>query len=1276
MSAPEQAISQKLFHLKVMPMSSERHDQSILLQPLDSASYDRGQVAFAKTLSILLIAGPIVMAAILLAAGEPDRLRGTIPFAVFGMVGLVLLRRGTARLAFQILVYGIWACAVNALFWSHGLTGTTFGGLVIVLAFAGWLAGPTAAIILTAATPPLLFLLAHLEVTGWPIAIGAVVTPYQRAMVYSITALAGGALGYFGAASLRERLTRLLQSERDLSARLAELQQSEQKFSTVLNMVPDGIVVTRRSDAVYTEMNAASERLLGYPRDRVLGHSARELGIWADPVERATLLSRLESHGAVDNFPARFVRADGQTIEVLVSAVQHEISGEPCIVWSWSDIRELRAAEREAQFRQRVESLLLVISSRFLNAGEAEVDAIILDTLREIGEFAEADRCFVMLLDAQAQQYSVAHEWCADGIEPKRARRQNIPITLAGSMWGHLARNEVAYVAVADLPIGSATSAMLEAYGIKSSFAVPMVSGGHLVGCLGFDAVRQERRWADELIVLMRVAADILGGVLARRRAAAALRASEDKFAKAFRSSPMFISISTLAEGRYIEINDVFERMLGHTRAELIGRTSREIGLWKNPQDRQRAIDALVENGHIGGLEAELCKKSGELLICEIWAEPIEIEGKPCVIWVTNDITARKRAEVALKRESHRYEVLLHNSSDGVHILDADGNVLEVSDSFCEMLGYSREELLGANASLWDAKWSRQELKQKIAEQIAQEGNPEFETMHRHRDGSIIEVEVTTQRLELDGNLMLFNSARNITERKRAAQALRESETRLSTIFQASPIGISVSRLSDGKILDVNDAALRIHGYTRDEAIGRRVSDLGVYANPVQRQELVAQLREQGSVDRFPVDYRRKNGKDGVLEMSARVIELQNEQCAMMMMVDISERKRLQAVHLQAQKLESLGTLTGGIAHDFNNILSAIQGNADLAAEDAGRDHPATQSIEEIRKASARASELVRRIMAFGRPSEVQHKQVNLSAVIDEVLKLLRSTLPAGISLRKDFADDTPQVLADAGQIHEVIVNLTTNAAYAIGPRAGSIKYRLGLAHVGAKRASSVPGLKEGDYARLTVTDSGCGMDAATIGRIFDAFYTTKPVGVGTGLGLSMVHGIMKSHGGTVTVESTPGKGSRFTLYFPASRENALTEEAKSPAPSPLTTGCRVLYVDDEEALVLLAGRVLARLGHHVDSHTDPREALEVFRADPQKFDIVVTDLSMPHMSGFEFARDILALRPGIPVLIATGYLRAEDDASARAIGVREVILKPTTMDEFGRVLDRLCRDS
>jgi CheY-like chemotaxis protein len=346
-------------------------------------------------------------------------------------------------------------------------------------------------------------------------------------------------------------------------------------------------------------------------------------------------------------------------------------------------------------------------------------------------------------------------------------------------------------------------------------------------------------------------------------------------------------------------------------------------------------------------------------------------------------------------------------------------------------------------------------------------------------------------------------------------------------------------------------------------------------------------------------------------------------------------------------------------------------GNVDLAAEDVGPDHPAAVSLAEIARAGARASELVRRIMAFARPHQPRREVTDLAAVVEEVLKLLRSTLPATIALTKHLERNVPRALADAAQVHEVVVNLTVNAAHAIGRRAGSIDYLLqGVDPDQAARVNLLPGR----YVRLTVKDNGCGMDEAIKSRIFDAFYTTKPVGEGTGLGLSMVYGIMQSYGGTVTVESAPGEGSSFHAYFPAADEVNKPQAPATAATAGLAAGRRLMYVDDEEALVCLGERMLTRFGYTVSGFSSPKDALEAFRANAADFDVVVTDLAMPQMSGLSFTRELLAIRKDIPVLLTTGNISAEDEVGAREAGIRELVLKPVTVEELAKVLERLYR--
>lgn len=635
------------------------------------------------------------------------------------------------------------------------------------------------------------------------------------------------------------------------------------------------------------------------------------------------------------------------------------------------------------------------------------------------------------------------------------------------------------------------------------------------------------------------------------------------------------------------------------------------------------------------------------------------------------------RATEALREHDSRYRAVVQTSTDGFWAADSRGRLIDVNDSYARRSGYSREELLAMKIGDLDVSNDGPVMIAR-GERVMKAGGEVFESVHRAKDGSLWPVDISTTYVPgARGQFLSF--IRDITERKRNVEALRLGEMRLRGIFSQAPVGIATIDSLTGRYLQINPRYCAIVGRGEKELLETTFQAI---THPEDRQQNLDSrtLMLQGRIDKYTAQKRYLRPDGAMVWANLTVVPMWADAQAprqhLTIIEDITERKRLEEMHLQAQKLESLGTLAGGIAHDFNNILAAIKGNADLAAADVGPDHPAAESLREIRKASERAGELVRRITTFARPMQVRHEEMALGSVVAEVLKLLRSTLPAAITLSAGFGEDTPRVRADAGQVHEAIVNLTTNAAHAIGPRPGTIEYRLEPVEVRPEQSQSIPGLGQGRYVCLTVADDGCGMDAATMARIFDAFYTTKPLGEGTGLGLSMVHGIMKGHGGAVTVESAPGEGSSFRLYFPAAGRASHKPVAQAGVEAPRVAGQRVLYIDDEEALVSLARRGLSRLGHSIHGFTDPKQALAAFRAAPWEFDIVVTDLSMPHMSGFDLAREVTALRPGMPVLLTTGHIRAEDESLAREAGVRELVLKPFTVDELDRTLDRVFRDA
>jgi signal transduction histidine kinase/CheY-like chemotaxis protein len=387
-------------------------------------------------------------------------------------------------------------------------------------------------------------------------------------------------------------------------------------------------------------------------------------------------------------------------------------------------------------------------------------------------------------------------------------------------------------------------------------------------------------------------------------------------------------------------------------------------------------------------------------------------------------------------------------------------------------------------------------------------------------------------------------------------------------------------------------------------------------------------------------------------------------------LLDLTERRKIEAQLLQSQKMEAIGQLAGGIAHDFNNLLAAITGNARLALEDLPDAHPARQFLGEIGKASARAVELVRRILTFSRQEPQERRIMKFQPVVEETLKLLQVSIPPTIEIRASYPETADPIFADQTQIQQVIMNLCANAIHAMGEK-GLLEVRESVIDVDADLARASPDLHPGRYVHLCVSDSGCGMDRATLARIFDPFFTTKAQGEGTGLGLSVVHGIIKAHEGAITVYSEPGHGTAFHLYFPIAAGDTSPPEA-GPATVPQGHGERILYVDDEEPLVFLTSQVLRRLGYEVTGFVDAEEALEAFTAEPHRFDVAISDLSMPRLSGRDLAQRLLQIRPDIPVVLVSGYLRPNDVQRAREIGVRDLVLKPDTVEELGRILHRI----
>jgi nitrogen-specific signal transduction histidine kinase/ActR/RegA family two-component response regulator len=385
---------------------------------------------------------------------------------------------------------------------------------------------------------------------------------------------------------------------------------------------------------------------------------------------------------------------------------------------------------------------------------------------------------------------------------------------------------------------------------------------------------------------------------------------------------------------------------------------------------------------------------------------------------------------------------------------------------------------------------------------------------------------------------------------------------------------------------------------------------------------------------------------------------------------DITARRSLEEQVRQSQKMEAIGTLAGGIAHDFNNILGVINGYVEMLRPQMVHDAQSSEDLAAVATAAARAGSLVTQILTFSRQEEVRREPMRLAPVIEEAVRFLRATIPSSIAIDCQLAAAAPAVLADATQIHQVVMNLGTNAWHAMRVGRGRLDVRLEACELDCDLGGLASKLRPGRYARLSVRDTGTGMDQATIDRVFEPFFTTKPVGEGTGLGLAVVHGIVEAHEGAITVQSRPGHGTVFSLYFPE-HAAAAADLAGDDTPPARGSGERILYVDDETPLVRLGKRLLERLGYVVDAHASVEEALALVRADPALFDVVVTDQTMPGMTGMEFARQIGRLRADLPVILMTGYASRVTNEELRDAGILEVVAKPSALPEIGAAVRR-----
>jgi PAS domain S-box-containing protein len=774
--------------------------------------------------------------------------------------------------------------------------------------------------------------------------------------------------------------------------------------------------------------------------------------------------------------------------------------------------------------------------------------------------------------------------------------------------------------------------------------------------------------------------------VTERRRAENALRASEERLRRFYESGLVGVMYWNM-DGAIIDANDKFLEMVGYTREELSAGKIDWLGM--TPAEYRHLDNCSVAELKAMGVnkepfEKEYIRKDGTRIPVIIAGAMLDEARFNGVAFVLN-ITERKQAHEALRESEEHYRSLFDNMLNGFAyckmIFDETGpkdfTYLNVNAAFVALTGL--KDVIGKNVSevIPGIRQSDPELFE-IYGRVALTGTPErFET-YVEALGMWFSISVYSPRKEYF--VAVFDV---ITERKRAEEALQRSHEELekrvlertealrrqADLLELAYNAIMVRDLS-GKITFWNTRAEELYGFTRDEALGQVIYTLLQTRFPVPFEEHMAALTTQGRWE-GELTHTTKDGRQLVI-LSRQALQRDESGRPVAILeinLDMTEQRRVEGQLRQAQKMEALGTMSGGIAHDFNNILAAIIGFTELLEGHTSKGSRDARHLARIMEAGIRGRELVRQMLAFSRKSEQEKKPLRMSSIVDETVKFFRATTPATINIRVKTVNESDLILGDPTQLQQVLMNLYTNASYAMREKGGNLDIE--LSDYSASQANDDPdGVKPGLYVKLSVSDAGTGMSGDVMTKIFDPFFTTKMFGEGSGLGLSVVHGIVSQHGGYITVESQPDKGSTFTIYLPSATgepETAEVSDDETPTGSE-----RILFVDDEEALVEMGEDILAELGYEVTSRMNSREALALLKSDPSRFDLVITDQTMPEMTGIELAKEILAIRANMPIIMCTGFSYVVDADKAMAAGIKAFAMKPLTKREIAKTIRKV----